>query len=159
MKAEIEKLFENAKVVTFEQIEPFIGEDNETFWNRDKKTKGMLNFLDDIGFDIVPCRKKGEKLQSEIYVNFDKFQEDLPKPEPRIYVSEPASEILNIDIIKREALQLAKDTEKGFVEVSKYGKDGYKLFFSQTLGVDYNKLRSIVLTRLGKRMELVFDVE
>lgn len=152
MKKEIKELFEANKVVTFEQIQPFIGDDSETFWNGNDKTEGMLNFLERNRFEIIACRKKGEKYTSEFYVALDKFQNDLPKPEPTIYVSEPALQLFNIKIIQDWALKLAMQLEKGHVEIFRYAKDGFKISFSQNLDVDYDKLKEATLGRLAKEM-------
>ena len=154
MKEEIEKLFKNAKVVTYEQISPFIGNDSELFWTGDENTEGMLNFLDANGFEIIPCRKKGEKLMSEIYVAFDRFKDNFPEPQPLISVSDPASELIDIHRIKTWALKLAKELGKGFIEISKYRKDGFKIFFSRELTMDYTKMKKAVLAKLCDEMEL-----
>ena len=153
---EIQNLFKNGKVITAEQLEPFIIEDSEAFWCGDGKKKGMLQFLETNGFDIIECRKKGEELKTEIYVNFDKFLENYPKPEPSVYVSTPALELCDIKTIKEWALTLAKTLGKGLVEISIYGKGGFKLFFSRDLTVDYNKFTKEVLAKLSEEMGLEF---
>lgn len=161
MKEEIEKLFKNARVVTFEQIKPFIGEDSEQFWTgiESEEEESMLDFLQRVGFDIISCRREGEKLQTEIYVNFDKFQTDFPKPEPIFSVSKPMKQFPNLDIIKSVAYDLAKQLCKGRVDLCKYGDDGFRLYFLGGLSVDYNKLRSTVLGQLAKEMKLEFEDE
>lgn len=151
MNKEIESLFREAKVVSLEQIQHFMGKDNERFWN------GMLKFLADKGFDIIPCRREGEQLQSEIYVAFDRFESEFPEPEPTISLSEPASQNSDAEIIKEWALNLAKTVHKGWVELSQYGKDGFKLFFSQILSLSYEEKKKRVLQKLSEELHIRFE--
>lgn len=153
MRKEIENLFREAKVVRIEQIEPFMGKDNERFWN------GMLKFLADKGFDIIPCRREGEQLQSEIYVAFDKFESEFPEPEPGISLSEPASQNSDIQIIKEWAFNLAQTLHKSRVEVSQYGKDGFKVFFSKSPSLSYEERKRLILQKLSKELHVKFDGE
>lgn len=156
---EIQNLFKNAKVVTLEQLQPFILEESEAFWCGVGKKKGMLEFLEANGFEIIECWKKGDKLRSEIYVAFDKFLTDYPKPQPTVYVSAPASELTELNIIKDYALKLAEATRKGHVEIGIYGKVGFKLFFSSELSIDYIKFKKEVLAKLSEEMGLEFGEE
>ena len=151
MRKEIWDLFREAKFVRLEQIEPFMGKDNERFWS------GMLKFLADKGFDIIPCRREGEQLQSEIYVAFDKFESEFPEPEPSISLSEPASQNPDIQIIKEWAFNLAKTLHKSRAEISQYGKDGFKIFFSKFPSLSYKERKEAILQKLSQELHVKFD--
>lgn len=153
MRKGIENLFREAKVVSLEQIEPFMGKDVEKWWN------GMLKFLADKGFDIIPCRREGEQLQSEIYVAYDRFESDFPEPEPTISLTEPASQNPDAEIIKEWALNLAKTVHKGRVEFFQYGKDGFKLWFSPILSLSYEEKKKRILQKLSGELHVKFEGE
>jgi len=161
VESEISKLFQNAKVLTFEELLPIIDrfEDSEDFWCEIDGQEGMLAFLDKNGFEMIPCKKKGEKYLSEIYVNFDRFTGDIPHPQPTLSVSDPAKELFFIHQIKKFALNLAQETNKGLVEISKYGRDGFKLFFSDQLVINHNQLKKQTLDHLSKEMGFEVHVE
>lgn len=160
IRQKIKELFAKAKLVSFEQIKPFMGDDAEQFWTGvETEQESMLEFLERNGFEIIECHKKGDKFQSEIYVNFDRFAEDLPNPEPIVYLSEPVKELLEIHSIKQMSIELAKKTGKQGINISRYGKDGFKLSFSGELRQDYDELKENVLAKLGKEMNLEFSVD
>lgn len=151
----IEKLFVDKKVVVFDEIKLFMGNDPELFWEGDEENEGMFDFLEQNGFEVVPCREKNEKLLTEIYVNFDKFKERDNSAKVDVSISEPAKNLSEIDVIKKMSEELAKSTQKGFVEVSIYS-DGFKLFFSRELKVDDERLKQRVLEQLSRELEIEF---
>ena len=153
MKKQIEDLFREAKVVTLDQIEPFMGKDIERFWN------GMLKFLTDKGFDIIPCYKEGQQLLTEIYVAYDRFESEFPEPEPTIFLSEPASQNPDIETIKNWALSLANTTRRGRIEIAQYGKDGFKIFFSQIPSLNYEEKKKRILQKLSEELHIKFELE
>ena len=153
MRKEIEALFRETKVVRLEQIEPFMGKDNERFWN------GMLKFLADNGFDIIPCCREGEQLQSEIYVAFERFESEFPEPEPTVSLSEPASQNSDVQVIKEWAASLAKTTHRGRVEIAQYGRDGFKVFFSQIPSLSYEEKKKRILQKLSGELHVKFEGE
>jgi hypothetical protein len=159
IRKKIEDLFREAKVVTLEQIEPVMENDPEKFWGESGKRGGMLEFLARKGFDILPCHKEGEQLQSEIYVAFDRFESEFPESEPTIFLSEPASQNPDIEIIKEWTLNLAKTIHKGRIEIAQYGKDGFKVFFSQTPSLSDKEKRRIILQKLSRELHVKFEGE
>lgn len=159
--AEIVKLFNDKRVVAFEELEPFMSDDPETFWEGDEGQAGMFSYLERKGFELVQCRDKGTDLLSEIYVKFDKFEDQKEPVESNrkvdMSLSEPAKSMREIDIIKKISLDLAKATQRGFVEISQYA-DGFKVFFSRKIKIndDLDLKKQRVLRQLSEELNIEF---
>ena len=154
---DIEKLFTNVKVVSLEQLQPLMKTDAEQFWTGiDTDLEGMLAFLDRMNFEIIPCYQKGETLQSEIYVNFEKFRTDYLTDQPDVTVSPEASRLCEIETLRKSALTLASEVSKKKVRITIFGYDGFRISFSERLGYSDFELRKMVLEKLAKEMDLKF---
>ena len=151
----IGEIFSQNRVVAFEEITPFMGDDPELFWEGNETEKGMFDFLEQEGFEMIPCRTKGEELLTEIYVNFDKFNEENNNAKPDVSISEPAKRLSGLDIIKQLSEEIAKATRKGFVEIAQYS-DGFKVFFSRELKVNDEARKQRVLEELSKDLNIEF---
>ena len=147
----VRKMFRDAKVIAFEKIEPFMGDDSQEFWEGTDEEDGMFDYLDDVGFDIIPCKIKGESLLTEIYVKFDRFEH--PKYKIDFSLSEPVKELQNIETIMDFAKELAKIVQKKFVEITRY-RDGIKIFISRQNIIDDDEFRNTVLEKLATELSI-----
>ena len=133
----LREIFSRKKVVTLEEIEEYLPEvfDDEFYWD-------FSNLLDELGFEIVECRKKGEELWSEIYVNFDKFKNEI----------DPQIKLGRVRVVPKELISMIKEICRMIGATDAYISkhyDSIAIYFHTSTGLFKKRVLDKIKEELG----------